>query len=77
MQLVDTVGAVGSESMGTIRLQYLRAWQRLSARAEMVDDSRWEAPSPCAGWSDQLVGHTIDAAHQTRLSMVGILPRHR
>jgi len=46
--------------------QYLRAWEHVLAVADGVDQSAWNAPSPCPGWTaGHVAGHLIDAARQT------------
>jgi uncharacterized protein (TIGR03083 family) len=53
-------------SMYATQEQYLRAWEHVLAVADGVDQSAWNAPSPCPGWTaGHVAGHLIDAARQT------------
>lgn len=57
------------------REQYRRAWQTLLDVAEQVPPERWDAPSPCAGWTArQLAGHVIDGARQVHVMFTGEPP---
>jgi uncharacterized protein (TIGR03086 family) len=48
------------ESMGDTMAQYRRALETTDAVIRAVPADRWDAPSPCAGWSAiDLVGHLI------------------
>lgn len=57
------------------REQYQRAWQSLLDVAEQVPAERWDAPSPCAGWTArQLAGHVMDGARQVHVMVTGEPP---
>ncbi len=56
--------------------RYLRALDRLGAVVEAVPAERWDAPTPCSGWSArQLVGHLVDAQGQVLAMLTGEDPR--
>ncbi|SHN80688.1 TIGR03083 family protein [Geodermatophilus obscurus] len=56
--------------------RYLRALDRLGAVVEAVPAERWDAPTPCSGWSARhLVGHLVDAQGQVLAMLAGEDPR--
>jgi uncharacterized protein (TIGR03086 family) len=61
--------------MYAVQDQYLRAWERVLAVADGVDQAAWGASSPCAGWTaGHLAGHLVDAARQTFALLAGAPP---
>jgi uncharacterized protein (TIGR03083 family) len=47
--------------------RYLRGLDRLGAVVDAVPAERWNAPTPCSGWSARhLVGHLVDGQPSRR-----------
>ncbi len=56
--------------------RYLRALDRLGTVVDAVPAQRWDAPTPCPGWSArQLLGHLVDGQHQVLAMLAGEGPR--
>ncbi|WP_211516977.1 maleylpyruvate isomerase family mycothiol-dependent enzyme [Geodermatophilus africanus] len=56
--------------------RYLRALDRLGAVVDAVPAERWDAPTPCSGWSvRQLLGHVVDGQGQVLAMLAGEGPR--
>ena len=56
--------------------RYLRALDRLGAVVGAVPAERWDAPTPCSGWSARhLVGHLVDGQGQVLAMLTGEGPR--
>jgi uncharacterized protein (TIGR03086 family) len=56
--------------------RYLRALDRLGAVVGAVPAQRWDAPTPCPGWSArQLLGHLVDGQGQVLAMLAGEGPR--
>ena len=56
--------------------RYLRALDRLGAVVDAVPAERWDAPTPCSGWSArQLLGHLVDGQGQVLAMLAGEGPR--
>jgi hypothetical protein len=52
--------------------RYLRALDRLGAVVDAVPAERWDAPTPCSGWSARrLVGHLVDGQGQVSATVTG------
>jgi uncharacterized protein (TIGR03083 family) len=52
--------------------RYLRALDRLDAVVDAVPAERWDAPTPCSGWSARrLVGHLVDGQSQVLAMLAG------
>jgi uncharacterized protein (TIGR03086 family) len=52
--------------------RYLRALDRLDAVVDAVPAERWDAPTPCSGWSARrLVGHLVDGQGQVLAMLAG------
>ena len=64
------------EAPGGTVARYLRALDRLDAVVGAVPAERWDAPTPCSGWSARhLVGHLVDGQGQVLAMLAGEDPR--
>jgi len=56
--------------------RYLRALDRLGTVVDAVPAQRWDAPTPCPGWSArELLGHLVDGQRQVLAMLTGEGPR--